>query len=83
MLTTTDKDLQDRLGAHLDDVHKRREPLLVTRSDGTASVIIDKEDWDGLMETVHLLRSPANAARLLKSIADADAGKLDQQELKE
>jgi hypothetical protein len=27
-------------------------------------------------ETTHLLKSPANAARLLRSIADADAGKL-------
>ncbi len=29
---------------------------------------------DGTMETLHLLRSPANAARLLNSIAEANAG---------
>lgn len=32
-------------------------------------------------ETAHLLRSPRNAARLLKSIADANAGKLVEQEI--
>lgn len=83
MLTTTDRDLQDHLGDHLDDVHRRREPLPVTRSDGTASVIIDKDEWDGLMETVRLLQSPANAARLLKSIAEAEAGKLSPRDLEE
>jgi antitoxin YefM len=33
------------------------------------------------METVHLLKSPANAARLLRSIKDADQGKLSDREL--
>jgi antitoxin YefM len=35
------------------------------------------------METVHLLKSPANAARLLRSIKDADRGKLKKRELVE
>jgi len=33
------------------------------------------------METVHLLKSPANAARLLRSIQDADQDKLTEREL--
>jgi antitoxin YefM len=32
------------------------------------------------METVHLLKSPANATRLLRSIKDADQGKLTERE---
>jgi antitoxin YefM len=32
-------------------------------------------------ETAHLLRSPANAERLLRSIADAEAGRAEAQEL--
>ena len=35
----------------------------------------------GLMETLHLLRSPANAKHLLSSIKDADAGKLTEHDL--
>ena len=41
----------------------------------------DKEEYDGIMETLHLLRSPANAARLLKSIAAADAGQIVERGL--
>jgi PHD/YefM family antitoxin component YafN of YafNO toxin-antitoxin module len=33
------------------------------------------------METAHLLRSPANAERLLRSIADVEAGRTEVQEL--
>jgi antitoxin YefM len=32
------------------------------------------------METVHLLKSPVNATRLLRSIKDADQGKLTDRE---
>jgi antitoxin YefM len=35
------------------------------------------------METVHLLRSPANAARLLSSLQQADRGDLSEMELSE
>jgi antitoxin YefM len=33
------------------------------------------------METIHLLRSPANARRLLESIASANAEKLRERDL--
>ena len=67
-------ELRGHLRERLDQVHSTRTPLLVTRQNAAAAVVIDKEDYDGIMETLHLLRSPANAARLLKSIAAADAG---------
>jgi len=35
----------------------------------------------GYLETRHLLRSPANARHLLRSIEDAEAGKLTEHEL--
>jgi antitoxin YefM len=37
--------------------------------------MLSEEDYEGLLETVHLLRSPANAARLLQSIQQAEANK--------
>lgn len=41
---------------------------------------MSEQDYEGLMETLHLLKSPANAARLLRSIKDADRGKLKKHE---
>ena len=57
------------------------ETALITRQNAAAAVVIDKEEYDGIMETLHLLRSPANAARLLKSIATADAGQVVGRDL--
>jgi antitoxin YefM len=47
---------------------------LVTRQNAASAVVLDKDEYDGIMETLHLLWSPANAARLLASVAAADAG---------
>jgi len=67
-------DLREHLRERLDEVHESRTPLLVTRQGAASAVVLDKEEYDGIMETLHLLRSPKNAERLLQAIADLDAG---------
>lgn len=83
MLTCTYSDLRNHLRERLDEVHSSRAPMLVTRQNGPESIIVDKEEWDGLMETLHLLSSPANAARLLRSVEAADKGRLIERDLEE
>ena len=74
-------DFRERLAAYMDQVCDNRAPLHVTRQGGRAVVVVSEEEFDGWMETLHLLRSPANARRLLQSIASANAGKLDERDL--
>lgn len=81
MLTVSYSDLREHLRERLDAVHESREAMLVTRRNGPSSVIVDKDEWDGLMETVHLLRGPANAERLLRAIRDAEAGEVTARTL--
>jgi len=69
-------ELRNNLSSYMDEVCDSRAPLFVTRQNARSVVILSEEDYEGLMETVHLLKSPANAARLLRSISDADEGKL-------
>lgn len=38
-------------------------------------IMLSKEDFDSMRETIHLLSSPNNARRLLAAVADADAGR--------
>jgi antitoxin YefM len=63
---------RNNLASYMDEVCDGRAPLVVTRQNARSVVLMSEEDYDGLMETVHLLNSPANAARLLRAIADAD-----------
>jgi antitoxin YefM len=74
-------ELRNNLASYMDDVCDSRAPLVVTRQNARSVVIMSEEDYEGLMETVHLLKSPANAVRLLRSIKDADRGKLKQREI--
>jgi antitoxin YefM len=76
-------ELRNNLASCMEKVCDDRSPLVVTRQNARSVVIISEQDYEGLMETVHLLKSPANAARLLRSIKDADRGKLKKRELVE
>jgi antitoxin YefM len=58
----------------LDAVVDDSEPAVVTRAGHEPVVIISKRDYDSLVETTYLLRSPANAHRLLASINELEGG---------
>ena len=74
-------ELRNNLASYMEEVCDDRAPLVVTRQNARSVVIMSEEDYEGLMETVHLLKSPANAARLLRSIADARENKLTEREI--
>ena len=76
-------DLRANLARFMDRVCKTRAPLLVTRQNARSVVMLAEDEYESLMETVHLLRSPANAARLLASMEQADKGALSEHDLVE
>lgn len=74
-------ELRANLAQYMEEVCDSRDALVVTRQNARSVVIMSEDEYEGLMETLHLLRSPANAARLLRSIEDADAGKVAEHAL--
>ena len=74
-------ELRSKLASYMEKVCDDHAPLFVTRQNAGTVVLLAEEEYEGLMETVHLLKSPANAARLLRSIKGADDGKLAEHEL--
>jgi antitoxin YefM len=75
--------LRQKLKAHMDRVCSDHAPLLVTRQNGEHVVLLSLSEYEELDETSYLLRSPANAERLLRGVAEADAGRLTEHDLKE
>jgi len=73
-------ELRRNLAEFMNKVCDDRDTLLVTRQGARSVVMLSEEDYEGLLETVHLLRSPANAARLLQSIQQAEANKFIEHE---
>jgi antitoxin YefM len=74
-------DFREHLADYMTRVVADHDILHVTRQKAPSVVVLSEEEYEGLLETTHLLKSPANAARLLRSIADADAGKLIKREI--
>jgi len=72
-----DKDLK----TVLDTVNDSDNVMTITRRDADDAVIMSLKNYNSLMETAYLLKSPANAARLAKSIDQAKAGKTVVHEL--
>jgi antitoxin YefM len=71
------------LASTMDRVCSDHEPLIITRNGQQAVVMLSLEDFKALEETAYLLRSPANARRLLSSIAQLNAGQGAPRELAE
>ena len=58
-------------------------PVIITRKNQRAVVMLSLEDYKALEETAYLLRSPKNARRLLESMAELESGSGTQRELVE
>jgi len=65
----------------LDRVMDDADYTIITRRDADDAVVMSLEFFNSLMETVHLLKSPANAAHLERSIAQFKQGKVTEQDL--
>ena len=76
-------EFRTRLKKYLDDVENDNEILIIKRSNGDGAVLISLNEYNSLMETVHLLSSKANADRLYESIRQIDTGQVVQKELLE
>lgn len=66
---------RNELASLLDEVAQDRVAVEIVRRDKPSAILIDKDEYEGLMETLHVLSTPANAARLMEAIADADEGR--------
>jgi antitoxin YefM len=74
-------ELRKNLAKYMEKVSDSRAPLHITRQNARTVVMMSEDEYEGMVETLHLLRSPANAERLLRSIKAADAGKLKKRTL--
>ena len=67
----------------LERVAENNEVFIVNRRDGENVALISESDLKSLVETVYLLRSPANGHRLLDAIEESRSGKIEPQTIDE
>ncbi len=64
----------------IEQVNEDHIAVEITSKKGNA-VLMSRADYDAMQETAYLLRSPANARRLLESYAQAEAGEYAEHAL--
>ncbi len=71
---TTYTKARERLASLMDQVIDTREPVLIRRRGHESVALVPADELAGWLETVHLLRSPRNARRLLAASQRAADG---------
>ena len=74
MSTVTYTEARENLASIWDKTVASREPVVISRRGAESVVPMPLEEWEGVAETAYLLRSPANARRLLAALLRAEKG---------
>lgn len=81
MQTINFTDARNNLKELLDRVAQDADYTVITRRDAQDAVVMSLDSYNSLMENVHLLRFPANAAHLARSIAQYRGGETQERDL--
>ena len=81
MRIVTFSEARNKLKAILDRVVNDADYTIITRRDADDAVVMSLEYFNSLLETVYLLKSPANAAHLERSIAQYKQGQIVEKSL--
>lgn len=81
MKTMSYTESRARYAEVLDGVVNDREEVVITRAGHESVVIVSLADFESLRETAYLMRSPANARRLLDAMERLEAGQGESRPL--
>ena len=81
MLAANYTEFRKDLKEYLDTVEENQETLIIKRGSGKGAVLISLEEYNSIMETLHLLSSQKNAQRLFESMEQMRSGKTMQKDL--
>ena len=83
MIVANYSEFRKELKDYLDCVELNNETLIIKRGSGKGAVLISLEEYNSIMETLHLLSSKKNAQRLYESIEQMQSGNTIQSNLVE
>jgi len=81
MIAANFTEFRTNLKNFLDRVEANNETLIIKRGSGKGTVMISMDEYNSIMETVHLLSSKINADRLYESIRQMKEGNIITEDL--
>jgi antitoxin YefM len=79
--TVSYSEAREKLASLMDEIEETLDPVIITRRGHQNMVLIAQDELSALQETAHLLRSPANAKRLLEALDRSHSGKRQEMTL--
>ncbi|MGQ0631991.1 MAG: type II toxin-antitoxin system Phd/YefM family antitoxin [Sporichthyaceae bacterium] len=79
-MAITASEARKRLFPLIQEVNDDAVAVEITSKNGNA-VLVSADEWNSIQETLYLMRSPANAARLRESLAQVRRGEFTAREL--
>lgn len=79
-MVITASEARSQLFPLIEQVNNDSTPVIITSKKGNA-VLVSESEWEAMIETMYLLRTPANRERLAKSRAEVLTGDLYEYEL--
>jgi antitoxin YefM len=83
MTTISYTEAREQLATVWDRSVATREPIIISRRGVESVVMLPLDEWEGMQETAHLLRSPTNARRLLSALLRFEAGEEEKMTTEE
>lgn len=83
MDATTYTQMRKNFAAVMDRVCDDHAPVIITRQNERPVVMMSLEDYNAIEETLYLVKSPKNAARLAKALQSLEEKKMQKHELVE
>jgi antitoxin YefM len=74
MIAANFTEFRTGLKKYLDSVENDNETLIIKRKTGKGTVVISLDEYNSILETLHLLSSKVNADRLYESIQQMENG---------
>lgn len=74
MLAANFTEFRTSLKKYLDSIENHNETLIIKRGTGRGAVLMSLDEYNSIMETIHLLNSKANADWIFESIGQMKAG---------
>ncbi|MDY6800779.1 MAG: type II toxin-antitoxin system prevent-host-death family antitoxin [Bacteroidota bacterium] len=81
MIAANYTEFRTKLKKFLDTVESDNETLIIKRGSGKGAVMISLDEYNSIMETVHLISSKSNADRLYESIRQMKSGNTVNEKL--
>lgn len=75
MIVANYTEFRTGLKNYLDNVENNNETLIIKRGSGKGTVLISLDEYNSIMETLHLLSSKKNAKRFFESIEQMKTAK--------